>query len=794
MRHLPARMARWSARHAGRAIAGWFAFVVLCLVAGISLGTNEATTEDFWVGEAGRAEATATEGGLERSPTERIMIRARSGELDMAAAGAAARDVTERMRGLPEVESVAAPVRSKDGEVLLVSVVLDGPELEGKENVVPLLEQTAAVGADHPDLVVEETGSPAISKGVNDQRDEDLALSERISLPVTLITLLIVFGSVIMAGVPLLLALSSIAAAIGLSMVASHVMPDAGVGTNLILLIGLAVGVDYTLFYLKREREERARAGGRLSPEALVELAAATAGRAIVISGLAVIVSTATLYLATDVIFSSLATGTILVVAVAVASSLTVLPALLVVIGRRADRLAPRRAARRARRGKPARSGKPETGRVFGALLRPARTRPALTLCLSVLVMLGLTVPALGLKLIDPGKDTFSRDIPAMRVYDRLTASFPELFVTHEVVTRSTPEQAAQVRRALEDLGRRAQADPLFARAPKKAESAEDAMGASGESAEDAMGAEDAKSAQGAQDAQGPENRTNPQNQENSTDPRTTALSEPRVRTSADGRISVLELPVSHPAPSAEAIESLSRLRQDHIPATVGRLSGVETAVSGDVARGRDYVSHESDKLPLVLGFLLLMTFLMTVWAFRSVVLGAIGVVLNLLSAGASLGLLVLVFQGTWAEGLLAFDSLGAIASRVPLFLVVILFGLSMDYQVFVVSRIQEARQNGMPAREAVLEGINQSAKVVTSAAIVMVTVFGAFVALHLTEMKQMGFCLAVAVLLDAVVIRLMVLPSVLLLLGERAWWPARRPRRTVRAQEPAAGASAEVG
>ncbi|MFH9295289.1 MMPL family transporter [Streptomyces sp. NPDC017520] len=757
MRHLPVRMARWSARHAGRAIAGWFAFVVLCLVVGIALGTNEATTKDFWVGEAGCAEATATEGGLERSPTERIMIRARSGELDMAAAGAAARDVTVRMRSLPEVDSVAAPVRSKDGEVLLVSVVLNGPELEGKKNVVPLLEQTAAVGADHPDLVVEETGPPAISKGVNDQRDEDLALSERISLPVTVITLLIVFGSVIMAGVPLLLALSSIAAAIGLSMVASHVMPDAGVGTNLILLIGLAVGVDYTLFYLKREREERARADGRLGPEALVELAAATAGRAIVVSGLAVIVSTATLYLATDVIFSSLATGTILVVAVAVASSLTVLPALLVVIGRRTDRLAPRRAARRAKRGKPARTVKPETGRVFAALLRPARTRPALTLCLSVLVMLGLAVPALGLKLIDPGRDTFSRDIPAMRVYDRLTESFPELLVTHEVVTRSTPEQAAQVQRALEDLGRRVRTDPLFVRAPRNPEDAKDLTNQAG-------------------------NATSPES------------FRPTVRTSADGRISVLELPVPHPAPSAEAIASLAHLRQDHIPATVGRLTGVETAVSGDVARGRDYVSHESDKLPLVLGLLLLMTFLMTVWAFRSVVIGAIGVVLNLLSAGASLGMLVLVFQGSWAEGLLDFDSLGAIASRVPLFLVVILFGLSMDYQVFVVSRIQEARQNGMPAREAVLEGINRSAKVVTSAAIVMVTVFGAFVALHLTEMKQMGFCLAVAVLLDAVVIRLMVLPSVLLLLGERAWWPARRPGRFGRAQEPAAGSLAEVG
>ncbi|MFE9825104.1 MMPL family transporter [Streptomyces sp. NPDC005791] len=734
MRQLHLTTARWSARHAGRAITGWFAFVILCLVAGISVGTDEATTKDFRVGEAGRAEAMAAEGGLERSPTERIMIRSGSGPLDMAAAGQAAQDVTARMRDLPEVESVAAPVRSDDGKVLLVSVVLKGPELEGRKNVVPLLEQTAAVGASHPDLIVEETGSPAISKGVNDQRGEDLALSERISLPVTVITLLVVFGSVIMAGVPLLLALSSIAAAIGLSMVASHVLPDAGVGMNLILLIGLAVGVDYTLFYLKREREERARAGGRLSSEALVELAAATAGRAIVVSGLAVIVSTATLYLASDVIFSSLATGTILVVAVAVASSLTVLPALLVVIGRRTERLAPRRAARRARRGKPALAAKPETGRVFGALLKPARTRPALTLCLSVLVMLGLAAPALGLKLIDPGKDTFSRDIPAMQVYDRLTGSFPELLVTHEVVARSAPEQKDRVKQALKDLGRRTQADPLFAKS-----------------------------------------------------------AEPRVRTSADGRISVLELAVPHPAPSAEAIESLAHLRQDHVPAIVGRLSDVETGVSGDVARGRDYVAHESDKLPLVIGFLLLVTFLMTVWAFRSVVIGLVGVALNLLSAGASLGMLVVFFQGTWAEGLLAFDSLGAIASRVPLFLVVILFGLSMDYQVFVVSRIQEARQNGMSAREAVLEGINRSAKLVTSAAIVMVTVFGAFVALHLTEMKQMGFCLAVAVLLDAVIIRLMVLPSVLLLLGERAWWPAR-PVRDRRAGTPAAGPLAEVG
>ncbi|MFC0843271.1 MMPL family transporter [Streptomyces noboritoensis] len=719
MSRLPVRIARWSARHAWRAVAGWFVFVVLCLGVGIAVGTDQATTEDFRVGEAGRAEAMAADGDLQRRPTEHVLLYARSGRLDVAEARAAAREIGARMRALDEVERVAEPVRSADGSTFRVAVVLKGPELDGRKNVGPLLAQTARVGRAHPGLVVEETGSPSISKGVNDQRGKDLALSERITLPVTLVTLLVVFGSVAMAAVPLLLALSSIAAALGLSMLASHLLPDPGVGTNMIVLIGLAVGVDYTLFYLKREREERARAGGRLGAEALVELAAATAGRAIVVSGLAVIGSTATLYLATDVIFSSLATGTILVVAVAMVSSLTVLPALLVASGRRSER----RAEKRARRGKQARPvrHKEGNGRLFSALLRPAQSRPGLTLCVSVLVMLGLAAPALGLKLIDPGKDTFSRSIPAMQVYDRLGAHFPELLVQHEVVVRATPDRAPEVRRVLADLGRRAQGDPLFA----------------------------ARSA------------------------------EPAVRTSADGRISVLELAVPHPAPSAEAIASLKHLRGTYLPDTVGRLSGVESAVSGDVARGRDYVRHERAKLPLVIGFLLLLTFLMTVWAFRSVVIAAIGVVLNLLSAGASLGLLVVVFQGTWAQDLLAFDSLGAIASRVPLFLFVILFGLSMDYQVFVVSRIQEARRGGMSAREAVVEGIGRSAKVVTSAAIVMVTVFGAFVALHLTEMKQMGFCLAVAVLLDAVVIRLMVLPSLLLLLGERAWWPLRPTRRT---------------
>ncbi|MBZ4317957.1 MMPL family transporter [Streptomyces huiliensis] len=723
MKELPVRAARWSALHPWRAIVGWLAFVVLCLGAGITAGTNSATTEDYRVGEAGRAEAMAAEGHLERRPTEQVLITARFGALDRAAADAAARDVAARMARLPEVERTAAPRVAGNGEALMVEVTMKGSELDAQKHVGPLREQTSAVQRSNPRLLVEETGHPSVSKGVDGQRDSDLALSEKITLPVTLITLLVAFGSLVTALVPVLLALSSIAAAMGLSMLASHLSPDAGVGNNVILLIGLAVGVDYTLFYLKREREERERSGGRLAPEALVELAAATSGRAVVVAGLAVVVSTATLYLASDVIFSSLATGTVLVVLVAMASSLTVLPALLVKIGQRAQRRAARRAHKLRRiyeprsTPKPRRERKAGTGRVWTVLMRPASRHPALTLGVSTLAMLALAVPVAGMKLTEMSQDTHSRAIPAMRTYDRLNEAFPELRVRHQVVVRARADRADEVAGGLRELGRRARADRLF-------------------------------------------------------------TGEPRLRTSADHRISVLELSVPHLSGSAEARTSLVHLRDDYVPRTVGRVPAAETGVTGDVARYADYPAHQKGKLPLVVGALLAVTFVMTLLAFRSVVLGLVGVVLNLLSAAAALGLLVLVFQGEWAESLLGFHSTGSIGARVPLFLFVILFGLSMDYQVFVVSRIREAALRGVPTRTAVLDGIGSSAGVVTSAAVVMVTVFASFVFLHLIEMKQIGFVLAAAVLLDAFVIRVMILPSAMLLLGAASWWPSRGIRR----------------
>jgi RND superfamily putative drug exporter len=703
MNDLPVRAARWSARNPWRAIVTWLVFVVLCLGVGIVVGTRDASTEDYRVGEAGRAEAMAAEGGLQRQPGEQVLITPAGAE-----GQAAAEEIKARMERLPEVAQVATPIRSADGEALLVRVTMRGPELDAQKHVAPLLAQTAAVQGRHPNLNVEESGAPSISKGVNAQRGADLERSEAITLPVTLLVLLLVFGSAIVATIPLLIALSSIAAAMGLAMLASHVFPDAGVGANVIILIGMAVGVDYSLFYVKREREERARSGNRLGAQALVELSAATSGRAVAGSGLAVAACAATLYLASDVIFSSLATATIVVTLVAVASSLTVLPALLVLVGRRRER--------RAAGPEPVRRGR-RTGRLWKALLRPATGHPAITLALSVLVLLALAAPAAGLKLTEISLETYSRNIPAMVVRDRVVTAFPETRVTHLVVVKADAAQATRVRGALTDVARRAKTDPLF-------------------------------------------------------------TGTPQFRTSPDGRISTLTLNVSYRNDSPQALASLDHLRNDYLPAALHSVGGAQWAVSGDVARYTDYPAHQRHRLPLVLGALLLATFVMTVLVFGSVVLGLVAVVLNVLSTAAAVGVLVLVFQGTWAQGLLDFTSTGSIGSRVPLFLVVILFGLSMDYQVFVVSRIREAARAGRSTRQAVLEGLTGSASVVTSAALVMVTVFVSFLFVELIELKQMGFVLAAGVLLDAFVVRILVLPAALQLLGGMAWWPARIRQR----------------
>jgi RND superfamily putative drug exporter len=577
------------------------------------------------------------------------------------------------------------------------------------DRVQPLLDTTAKIQQENPGLRIEEVGGASIDKALNETLGEDFKRAEMFSLPVTLAILLVAFGALIAASVPLVLALSAVAAAIGLSAAASHLVPAVDAVNSVILLIGMAVGVDYSLFYLRREREERAKGRGHVDA---VEIAAATSGHAVVVSGTAVIISMAGLFLARDTVFSSFAVGSILVVAVAVVGSLTVLPAILAKLGRWVDRpRIPLLWRLTARNGEP---------RFWPFMLKPALKHPVATLLVAVTALLAVASPALGMTLKFPGTEDLPRDTAVMKAYDRLTAAFPSTGTSHQVAVRAPADQQPAVKAALADLVQRTKSDGLFA-----------------------------------QDG----------------------LEEPRV--SKDGTVTVLEVATPYEGGSQQARDSLTKLRKELMPETVGRVPGAEYAVGGFVAADVDYAAHTRAKLPLVIGFVLLLTMIVMMVTFRSVVVAVTAIGLNLLSAGAAYGVVTAVFQNTWAEGLLDFRSNGAVVSWLPLFLFVVLFGLSMDYHVFVVSRIREAVLRGVPTRKAVADGITGSAGVVTSAAAVMIGVFAVFATLSTLDMKQLGVGLAVAILIDATIIRAVVLPSVMILLGEANWWAPKwlRPK-----------------
>ncbi len=676
--------------------------MALCLVVGSAAGVKEFDDEQSF-GESGRADQIVRSGEFPDPVTENVLITARSGQLDRAEADSAAATVTEAMSARSEVASVAPPVLSPAGDAMLVRLTLTAEP--SNDQVQALLDATEGVQQEHPTVRVEQVGNASIGKAFDETLGRDFERAEVLSLPVTLVILLIAFGALIAAGIPLLLAVSAVAAAIGLSAVASHLIPAVDTTNSMILLIGLAVGVDYSLFYIRREREERARGLGHVDA---VEIAAATSGHAVVVSGIAVVISMAGLYLAGDQIFSSLATGAVLVVAIAVLGSLTVLPAMLAKLGRWVDRPRVPLLWRLA-----ARSGEP---RLWPALLRPALRHPVITLLVSVGALVALAVPALDMRLRMLDYDDLPRTPPVMQAYDRLTAAFPSTGTTHLVAVRAPVAEAAAVRAALDELSTRVAGDPMFAR---------------------------------------------------------DALAEPTVST--DGRVAYLEVATRHDPGAAEAVESLETLRRDLVPATVGRVPGAEYAVGGFVAFNEDYAEHMGRRLPLVIGVVLLLTFVVMTLTFRSVVVALTAIALNLLSAAAAYGVLQLVFGGsTWAEGLLDFRTTGAIVSWMPLFLFVVLFGLSMDYHVFVVSRIREAVLRGVPTRQAVSDGISRSAGVVTSAAVVMVAVFSVFATLSTVDFKQLGVGLATAILIDATVIRAVVLPSLMTLLGRANWWAPR--------------------
>lgn len=704
---IPTRAARWSATHPWRAIGAWFLLVAIAVGLAAAVPTNQVDDADYRIGESGRADALVDSAGLDRPPTENVLITSRDGDLAEADARAAAADVTQRLSGLEGVAGVGDAVPSEDGTALLVPVELTSDDVDA----APLLDATAEVQDDHPGLRVEQAGDVTIDEAIDERVADDLHSAEFISLPITLVLMLLAFGALVAAGLPVLLAATSVAATIGISAPLSLLVPAEPTVTSMIVLIGMAVGVDYSLFYLKRERQERA--AGRTTLDA-VTIAAETSGHAILVSGAAVIASLAGLFVLTDVTFNSLATGSIVVVAVAVLGSITVLPALLAKLGRWVDRPRVPLLWRLTRRT--------TTGAISGRLLGPVVRHPVAALVVATIGIVALAVPALTMKTHQASAETLPGDIPTVQTFRSIAAAYPSEGTSAQVVVSGAEPDAA--RAALEDLAEQAGRSDDFV----------------------TTGAE--------------------------------------VQVSEDGGTSVLDLPMPYEESDDRATEAIERLRTDLVPAALGDLAGAEHAVGGSAAEALDGADKQSARMPLLLGFVLLLTMAMMVAAFRSVLLGLLSTVLNLASVGVAFGVLAIVFQHGVGEGLLDFSSPGFVISWIPIFVLVVLVGLSMDYHVFVLSRIRELRDAGLPAREAVHRGIADTAGVITSAAAVMVSVFAIFATLSMLEMKMMGVGLAAAILIDATVIRLVVLPAALVLLGDRAW-PRRRPPARVVATPP---------
>jgi uncharacterized membrane protein YdfJ with MMPL/SSD domain len=706
--NLAARVGRWSAGHRKAAILGWLAFIAVAFAIGGSAGTNTLDVADSGVGESGHADSTVYR-AFPKQANEGALIQSDSVDADSPRFRAVVSDVIGKLKRTDGVEQITSPYAHDDAHVsadnrsALVGYVLPGDETTTKTSVeAPVAAITTAAEA-HPEFNVEAFGEATSESGLKEVIDGDLHRAEFISLPVTLIILLLAFGGLMAAGVPLLLALSAVFATIGLIGPISQIAPVADSISSVVLLIGLAVGVDYALFYTRRVREERS--AGR-EHAAAIEAAAATSGRAVLISGFTVVTAMSGMYLAGAADFASFATGTIVVVLLAMGGSLTVLPALLSKMEKRID------GGRGRIRGRiKARLGRLD---VWGRISSQVMRRPVAAAIGSIAVLVALALPAIGMKTADAGVESLPQDLAVVQTFNRVQDAFPGEKSSATVVVEADDVTAAPVADGIKAL--KAEAEDRGNLFPGRAE----------------------------------------------------------TEVSPDRTVAQVMVPTAGDGFDGDSGRALDALRDEVVPATVGAVDGAEVSVSGAAAQTRDFNESMASHLPLVFGFVLLAAFALLLVTFRSIVIPIKAIALNLLSVAAAYGVLVAVFQGEWAESLLGFNSTGAIVPWLPLFLFVILFGLSMDYHVFILTRIREAYDGGMSTTEAVEHGIRTTAGVVTSAAAVMVAVFSIFATLSLLDFKQMGVGLAVAVLLDATLIRGVLLPATMTLLGERNWWLPR--------------------
>jgi uncharacterized membrane protein YdfJ with MMPL/SSD domain len=701
--NLAARMAMWSSRHRKKAFWGWLGFVVVVFALGSASGTKSISDADQFSGESHRAEVALHDAGL-RPVEEVVFVQSDKLTIDDPEFRAAVTQVAGRLSGLDHVSHVQSPLTggsdvSADKHAALVKFRIAGDSTEAADRVGPSLAAVAAVQAAHRAMDIRQIGGASTRKAINKVFTDDLGKAGELSLPVTLIILTLTFGTLVAAGVPLLIGITAVLAALGLIALPSDILPVDANLPAVVLMIGLAVGVDYSLFYLRREREERAL--GRDERGALYA-AAATSGRAVLISGVTVIVAMAGMLISGDRTFISFAEGAILVVAIAMFASLTVLPAMLSWLG---DRVEKGRIPIIGRKRAPAGRSRMWTG-ITGAVMR----RPGVSAVLAGGLLVALAIPALQLRVVTSGVDQMPQDLPIIKTYHTVKAVFPSEGVTATVAVQGDDVRSGATAASIAALRSRVDASKSF-------------------------------------------------------------LPGTQVTYNAAGTVAKVDVPTPGNGTDKTSVKALDELRDTIIPATVGRVDGTRVNVSGDAAGSQDFADQLSSRLPLIFAFVFAIAFTLLLVTFRSIVIPIKAIILNLLSIGAAYGVLVLVFQDGRLESLVGFTSIGGVTNWLPLFLFVVLFGLSMDYHVFILSRVRELYDRGMSTDEAVKQGISTTAGTVTSAAAVMVGVFTVFISLSFLDFKELGLGMAVAILIDATIIRGVLLPASMKLLGDWNWY-----------------------
>jgi RND superfamily putative drug exporter len=730
-----ARAARWSAAHWKTAVAAWIALVAVAIGLGTAVGTHELSASEQATGETARAEQILANAGFKTPASESVLVSSSTRTVADPDFRTTVHKVLVKLQTMPQVTNLrtgTAGQVSKDRRAQLIEFDMKGELDTADARVQPLLDTVAGLQKASPGFTVAEFGVASATHELSKTIDKDFQKAEKLSVPITFVILLIAFGAFVAAGIPVLLAFSAVLGSVGLSALASHVFHASDATQSVILLMGMAVGVDYSLFYLKREREERA--AGHEGHEGLLR-AAATSGQAVLISGVTVLIAMAGMLFAGTKIFTSIGIGAMLVVFTSLVGSLTVLPALL---GKLGDRYI-ERGLRQVLAATVLRflrifkvqprwllwlretptvlqrlKGDRQESRLWGFVITRSMRRPALAVGISTALLVVLALPVLNIHTKLVSFTDLPKSLGIVKTYDTIQASFPGSQDPAHLVVKADDVTTPQFAKAYAQFKQRALA--------------------------------------------------------------TGVIHQPiRVSVNKAKTVARVDFPLAGEGQDATAIRALRTLRTQVIPPVLATLpAGTEQAVTGDTAANVDFNQTMKSRAPIVFAFVLGFAFILLLLTFRSIVIPVKAIILNLLSVGAAYGVLVWIFQDGHLQGLLGFHSNGAVVTWLPLFLFTVLFGLSMDYHVFILSRVKELVDQGVPTNEAVERGIRTTASTVTSAAAVMIAVFAIFASLQVLDIKQLGVGLAVAVLLDATVIRGVLLPAAMKLLGDWNWYLPR--------------------